>query len=209
MVAYVFQFIFVIIATTGSTVLNNTRTLWIVFGMSFSIAGAVMVRNITHDNVWGRFFGYCLTMGYTPNLPIVLSIISANVGGFTKRMTVNAMVRSFISLSCVERSANLINAWIQIFIAYCAGNIIGPQLFFEYEAPSYSSGFLAIMICYCVGLAASLVLRVLLIRENNIRAKAVETNVTEPSEDMTNAADKTDKELIQFRYVYWGKNAEL
>lgn len=58
------------------------------------------------------------------------------------------------------------------------------------------------MICYCVGLAASLVLRVLLIRENNIRAKAVETNVTEPSEDMTNAADKTDKELIQFRYVY-------
>ena len=110
MVAYVFQFIFVIIATTGSTVLNNTRTLWIVFGMSFSIAGAVMVRNITHDNVWGRFFGYCLTMGYTPNLPIVLSIISANVGGFTKRMTVNVMVRSFISLSCVERPANLINA---------------------------------------------------------------------------------------------------
>ncbi len=92
MVAYVFQLIFVIIATTGSTYLPNTRTLWIVFGMAFSIAGAAMVQKIDSDNIWGRFFGYCLTMGYTPNLPIILSIISANVGGFTKKMTVNAMV---------------------------------------------------------------------------------------------------------------------
>lgn len=92
MVSFVFQLIFVIIATTGSTFLRNTRTLWMVFGMGFSIAGAAMVQKISTDNIWGRFFGYCLTMGYTPNLPIILSMISANIGGFTKKMTVNAMV---------------------------------------------------------------------------------------------------------------------
>ncbi|KAK3179307.1 hypothetical protein K4F52_009210 [Lecanicillium sp. MT-2017a] len=66
MVSFVFQLIFVIIATTGSTFLRNTRTLWMVFGMGFSIAGAAMVQKISTDNIWGRFFGYCLTMGYTP-----------------------------------------------------------------------------------------------------------------------------------------------
>lgn len=42
-------------------------------------------------------------------------MISSNVGGFTKRATVSSIV----------------------FICYCAGNIIGPQLFFEDEAPKY------------------------------------------------------------------------
>lgn len=91
MIAYVFQLIFVVIATVGSTYIPNTRTLWMVFDMSFAIAGAVMVRQIQHHK-WARLFGYSLTMGYVPNLPIILSMLSANVGGFTKKMTVNAMV---------------------------------------------------------------------------------------------------------------------
>ena len=48
---------------------------------------------------------------------------------------------------------------MQIFIAYCTGNIIGPQLFLEKEAPSYPSGFLAIIICYSIGLVAFMGLR--------------------------------------------------
>lgn len=91
MIAYVFQLIFVLIATIGSTYIKNTRTLWMIFDMAFAIAGSAMVREI-HGNKWGRFFGYCLTMGYTPNLPIILSMLSANIGGFSKKMTVNAMV---------------------------------------------------------------------------------------------------------------------
>lgn len=91
MIAYVFQLIFVMIATVGSTYIPNTRTLWMVFDMAFAITGAVMVRQIQHHK-WARLFGYSLTMGYVPNLPIILSMLSANVGGFTKKMTVNAMV---------------------------------------------------------------------------------------------------------------------
>jgi hypothetical protein len=49
-----------------------------------------------------------------------MSLVSSNVAGFTKKATVSSMM----------------------FIAYCVGNIIGPFLFFEHEAPKYqvSSG---------------------------------------------------------------------
>lgn len=44
-----------------------------------------------------------------------MAMISANIGGITKRATVSAIY----------------------FIMYCVGNIIGPQLFFESRAPRY------------------------------------------------------------------------
>lgn len=105
-IAYVFQLIFVVIAMVGSTYLHNTRTLWIVFDMLCAIAGAVMVRQIDAHHKWGRFFGYCMTMGYTPNFPIILSLFSANTGGFTKKMTINAMVRNYLC-STVAHSRTL------------------------------------------------------------------------------------------------------
>lgn len=46
---------------------------------------------------------------------MTLSMVSSNVAGFTKKATVSAMM----------------------FIAYCTGNIVGPFLFFEREAPGY------------------------------------------------------------------------
>lgn len=112
MVAYVFQLIFVLLATIGSTYLHNTRTLWIVFNMTFSIAGAAMVGQL--DGKWSRFFGYCLTMGYTPNFPIILSMLSANIAGFTKKMTVNAMVSIPNALS---------NAWRYLTMYSCSSRI--------------------------------------------------------------------------------------
>ncbi|OAA80446.1 Major facilitator superfamily domain, general substrate transporter [Akanthomyces lecanii RCEF 1005] len=177
MVAYVFQLIFVLIATIGSTFLHNTRTWWIVFDMAFAIAGAAMVGQL--DGKWSRFFGYCLTMGYTPNLPIILSMLSANIAGFTKKMTVNAM----------------------IFIAYCTGNIIGPQLFLQREYPTYKTGFLAIMICYVIGLIGSLLLRANLVWEN--RRRDCEQQLMSSGERVVkDVEDHTDKQLTQFRYIY-------
>lgn len=51
-------------------------------------------------------------------MPVSMAIISSNVGGFTKRATVSAIY----------------------FIMYCAGNIVGPQLFFARQAPKYQVG---------------------------------------------------------------------
>lgn len=182
-ISYVFQGIFVIIATWGSATFPNTRTYFMAWNMLISIAGAAMVRQISADQIWARFFGACLTLGFTANFPMVLSVASGNFGGFTKKATVNAM----------------------IFIAYCAGNIVGPQVFFEREAPSYFSGFLAVMICTSIGVVICLALRFYLIWENRRRDRAAEATevVVQPHmDDSLGTADKTDKEMKDFRYVY-------
>jgi ACS family allantoate permease-like MFS transporter len=41
-----------------------------------------------------------------------------------------------------------------LFIAYCLGNVIGPQLFLVKESPVYQTGLLSIMICYAIGICA-------------------------------------------------------
>ncbi|KAI3528410.1 hypothetical protein CSPX01_16245 [Colletotrichum filicis] len=102
MLGSVFQLIFVLMATGGSTYFRNSRTYWIALNLAISIASAAMVRQIQSELKWARFIGYCLTIAYSANFPMILSMSSGNFGGFTKKTTVNAM----------------------IFIAYCAGNII-------------------------------------------------------------------------------------
>ncbi|KAH7012470.1 uncharacterized protein B0I36DRAFT_369630 [Microdochium trichocladiopsis] len=108
---------------------------------------------------------------------------TSNIGGFTKKTTSNAM----------------------IFIGYCAGNIIGPQLFFESEAPSYLSGFLAMMLCFGLGFAACVALRFYLPWQNRRRDRADgmhEIEANGAAHGSLNLMDKTDKEIPQFRYLY-------
>ncbi|KAH9226009.1 hypothetical protein K456DRAFT_43413 [Colletotrichum gloeosporioides 23] len=181
MLGSVFQLVFVLMATGGSTYFKNSRTYWMAWNLAVSIAGAAMVRQITPELKWARFMGYCLTIAYSANFPMILSMSSGNFGGFTKKTTVNAM----------------------IFIAYCAGNIIGPQLFFEWEAPSYRSGFLAMLICYGIGVLTCFALRYYLIWENKRRDSIGEVlDVGVGDHVPLNLLDKTDKEIPQFRYVY-------
>jgi hypothetical protein len=91
----------------------------------------------------------------------------------------------------------------QIFIGYCAGNVAGPHLFFDHEAPSYPSGFLAMLICFGVSLALALGLRYYLIWENRRRDRLGHVDTNDVLEELDAAVlDKTDKQLLQFRYVY-------
>ncbi|CAI6101459.1 unnamed protein product [Clonostachys chloroleuca] len=107
---------------------------------------------------------------------------TGNIRGFTKKTTVNAM----------------------IFIGYCVGNIVGPHLFVDNEAPSYPSGFLAMMICFGIALVICTSLRFYLIWENRRRDRLGFVNSGKSFEKLEAALfDKTDKELLQFRYVYW------
>ncbi|KAF4944502.1 hypothetical protein FSARC_14656 [Fusarium sarcochroum] len=107
-----------------------------------------------------------------------MAMMSSNFGGFTKKTTISAM----------------------IFIVYCAGNIIGPHLFFPSEAPGYESGFLAIMICLGIATVFCMTLRFYLVWVNKKRDNAGEV-LDVPLEGL-NPSDKTDWEILQFRYVY-------
>ncbi|KAJ5151646.1 major facilitator superfamily transporter [Penicillium capsulatum] len=181
-VKYLVQGVFVLMATAGSSYFHNTRTYWMAWNFAIAILGTALVRELPEHLPWGRFAGYCLAVSFGANFPLMMSLVSGNFGGFTKKVTVNAMV----------------------FTAYCAGNIVGPQLFFGRESPSYPSGFLSIMICFGVGLVSSFLFRLYLIWENRRRDRL--TDPTAPSERFPgtciNLLDKTDKEIPEFRYVY-------
>ncbi|KAM3453799.1 hypothetical protein MY3296_003460 [Beauveria thailandica] len=177
---FAFQAVFVVIATTGSTHLRNTRTLWIAWGFSLSLAGAIMIRVLDPAQKWSRFIGVCFLFGYACAFPLNVSMVTSNTGGFTKKMTMNSM----------------------LFIAYCVGNITGPQLFFARESPSYTSGFLAMLVCYAGGIILSIMLRFYLVWENRRRDKAAGNTVQLVDVEAINQADLTDKEIAEFRYVY-------
>lgn len=92
MISTAFQAAFVIIATFGSSRLKNTRTYFMAANLAISLTGVVLIRQLDATHIWARFIGFCLSIAYTANIPLVLSMSSGNVGGFTKKNTVNAMV---------------------------------------------------------------------------------------------------------------------
>ncbi|CAJ2508529.1 Uu.00g135550.m01.CDS01 [Anthostomella pinea] len=94
-------------------------------------------------------FGYFLLSTGPAGLPLLLSLVQSNYRGVTKKMTMTAM----------------------LFIAYCAGNIVGPQLFKEEEEPTYDTAFRAIMICYALAIGLVAVLRVYLQLTNRRRQR--------------------------------------
>ena len=106
-----------------------------------------------------------------------------------------------------------------MFIAYSAGNIIGPFLFFPSEAPLYpvsgqqraliqlltcsQSGFLATTVCFAFSALMIIILRVLLARENQRRDRLQGSHnvVSSIETDDLALTNETDKENLNFRYV--------
>ncbi|TAQ86753.1 hypothetical protein B7494_g4914 [Chlorociboria aeruginascens] len=133
---------------------------------------------------WGpsngvKLLGYYL-LGFAHSaIPLMMSLIGGNVRGTTKKMAVTA----------------------GMFIAFCAGNIAGPQLFKKSEAPHYPTAFKAILICYTFASLASLGLRKYLIWVNKRRDLIEGINAgNEASPSIERDEDITDFDTVGFRY---------
>lgn len=110
------QLFAVLIATYLPSRFKNIRVVTMFYLNLISLVGMALVYALPATNKGGRLGGYCLCTVFAANIPLVLSLISSNIGGFTKKATVNAI----------------------LFIAYCAGNIAGPQFYKTNEAPRYT-----------------------------------------------------------------------
>jgi hypothetical protein len=198
MISTAFQAVFVMLSAFGSTYFKNLRTYFLAGNLAVSLAGVLMIRRLDASHIWPKFIGFCLSLAYTANIPLILSMSSSNIGGFTKKNTVNAMV------SCINPYGKRFKLTLfKIFISYCTGNIIGPQLFFDREASrGYPSAFLAMIVCFSVGILLCFLLRVYLYLENKRRDRvAGDASLDEPVGNL-NMADQTDGEMTAFRYVY-------
>ncbi|KAH8808736.1 major facilitator superfamily domain-containing protein [Xylogone sp. PMI_703] len=101
------------------------------------ICGSAMIYLRSHISKGVQLFGYMLLSTGPAPVPLIMSMVQTNYKGVTKKMTMTAL----------------------LFFAYCAGNIAGPQLFKSTEAPTYSSAFKAIMICYSLDVVFCVMLR--------------------------------------------------
>lgn len=79
------------------------RILFSSGGMLSSIVGMILIVALPLHNNVGRLIGYYLTQASPCPFVALLSLISSNVAGYTKKTTVAALY----------------------LIGYCAGNIIG------------------------------------------------------------------------------------
>ncbi|PLB48599.1 MFS general substrate transporter [Aspergillus steynii IBT 23096] len=143
------------------------------------IAGFAMIWKST----WGYqpvvpVVGYSLIGFFGPVVSLTISLGASNIAGETKK--------SFMASA--------------VFVAYCVGNIIGPQLIrSETMSEHYPELWTGLIICYCVTILTASVLYVLLSRENRRRNTL---GLDEIERDRLAFKDLTDKENLHFRYVY-------
>lgn len=81
-----------IVSSTGSSYFSNTRTLWLALIFTVSLGGVLMVQHVDPAHRWVRYVGYCLSLTFSSTIPHVMAVMTGNVGGFTKKMMINAMV---------------------------------------------------------------------------------------------------------------------
>lgn len=95
-------------------------------GLIIAILGMILIVALPLSNHKGRLAGYYITQAGPVPFVALISLISTNVAGYTKKTTVAAIY----------------------FISYCVGNIIGPQTFRPKDAPRYVSAEVTIICCW-------------------------------------------------------------
>lgn len=151
-----------------------------------ALVGCVMVYATPTTDKWTRLGGIWLFPAYAAGFPLSLSIISSDIAGYTKKTTVLAI----------------------LFIGYCAGNIIGPQLFFTKEEPRYQSAFVGIMVCMIIAAISIIALRQYMAWDNKRRDRDQGVCIDPEVEDVSDVharlvkagVDETDWENKRFRY---------
>jgi MFS family permease len=156
----------------------NSRCSIIAIANLVPLVCSVIMWKLPRENQQGLLAAYYVFYTYWAPYVLSTSLPMANTSGHSKKLTMNAI----------------------FFLAYCVGNIIGPQVFRSEDAPSYSHGYEGLLGCLAVAIASILAYGLLCRWENSRRDKEGQSDVV-PSEDAA-FSDLTDKEKRAFRYTY-------
>ncbi|KAI7972883.1 hypothetical protein EIK77_000770 [Talaromyces pinophilus] len=158
----------------------QNRMFCAVIGQLFGLLGMALMMGLSRSGTTaypvGQLVGYYLDIGNSATaLTLVLSIISSNTAGYTKKTTVNA-----ISL-----------------IGYCVGFLIGPQTY--RKAPDYPDAKWTTVAMWTTAAGCCLALYFVNKRENDRRDKLAADLPPQP--EGQEFLDLTDKENMYFRYT--------
>ncbi|KAH8920612.1 MFS general substrate transporter [Atractiella rhizophila] len=126
-----------------------------------------------------RLIGYWMTGASNATFVLGLSIVSGNVGGQTKRAVASAAV----------------------FLGLAAGNIVGPFLCPDRQAPLYPLGVVGSMVSRALEIVVILVLRVIFVWQNKKRDRAVKEGRVTYNADALALEDISDWKNPAFRYI--------
>ncbi|KAI7563263.1 MFS general substrate transporter [Hortaea werneckii] len=155
--------------------LKNARCLIIAGANCVTIVCSVLMWKLPRSNQHGLLAAYYVFYTYWGPYCMAQTLYMSNTSGHSKKVSMGAVY----------------------FVGYCVGNIIGPQVFRDNDAPKYSHGYSGLLACLCVAIATVLAYGYLCFREN--RKRDHEGAMYEPGEAFS---DKTDKEKRDFRYIY-------
>ncbi|KAL2784277.1 major facilitator superfamily domain-containing protein [Aspergillus keveii] len=153
------------------------RTAMVAGSILLPLLGAVLCYALPRGNLAGQLVGLYILYTYWAPYVTLVSVYQANIAGHTKK--------------------TVLYAWF--FVAWAIGNIIGPQTFREDQAPAYTGGTVAMIVCYIVAIAMILSYGVICHRENRKRKReASGGGVGVGAQDWL---DLTDRENRGFRYT--------
>ncbi|KAI1140389.1 major facilitator superfamily transporter allantoate [Hypoxylon sp. FL0543] len=155
----------------------KNRILFAAGGVLVSVLGLFLILLLPDSNSGGRLAGYYLYQCVSTGFVALLSLISTNVAGWTKKTTSAAMY----------------------LIAYCVGNIIGPQVFQSTDAPRYRNANITVLVCMAVSFAILIFINFWCRRQNKAKA-AIRASPGYIKVDGQEFLDLTDRENPEFIY---------
>lgn len=126
----------------------------------------------------GRLAGYYMQSVGAVAMICVLSLFASNTAGHTKKITMNAI----------------------FLVGYSAGNIAGPQTFIASQAPSYTGGKIAFVVCFSASVFLISSSLFVYWNRNRKRAKLIAEQGMPEEIENHEFADLTDKENPYFVY---------
>ncbi|KAI5300354.1 hypothetical protein KEM55_008002 [Ascosphaera atra] len=159
------------------TWIGSKRLLCASFFAWISVLGSILMVALPLDKHVGRLIGYYLTLASPASFVTLLGMLSTNVSGYTKK-TIFAAV---------------------YLVAYCAGNIIGPQTFRPADAPRYMPAEVVIIVAGVSTIIDSYFIWWWYWRENN-KKEQIRSAPGYVKLENTEFMDITDKENPEFVY---------
>jgi len=173
------QLVSIIVAGLLGTYVKSFRCATMILSNIPPLVGGFIIYYEPTSHKLTRLAGVYILLTNTVSYIMVMSMISSNFAGMTRKTTVAA----------------------GLFLSYSVGNLVAPQLFLAKEAPRYPTGFKGMIVAYIAMIVVEAVLMLWLIWENKRRDRKYGPVVPEEETDQ-DFLDLTDKEQPHFRYVW-------
>ncbi|KAF2132023.1 MFS general substrate transporter [Dothidotthia symphoricarpi CBS 119687] len=170
--------IFTLMGSAYLTKTTNQNLLTMGLFLIPSFIGTIVIMTVKNTSAAtraGLLISYYIVFTFWAAQGLGMSMLTRNVGGSTKKSI------------CITMN----------FLAWCAGNATGPQIFFNGDGPRYLKAFSVHLGCYTLLVCVIIFLRFNLTMRNKKKDRefGTEINTTHGFDDLT------DRENPNFRYV--------